>query len=164
MAIVVAACRARFRRLAADLEARATALPTSPPEAQGIPSGAILAFVDAVEREVAHPHGFVLLRRGTVVAEGYWAPYRAGEPHMQFSLAKTFTATAIGLLVAEGRLSVDDRVIELFPDRRRLRPHADLPLRRRPRARRAGAERLLRSDGARDAGGVRCLLNRRPEP
>jgi CubicO group peptidase (beta-lactamase class C family) len=85
-------------------------------EEHGIPSGAILAFVDAVEREVHHAHGFVLARRGAVVAEGYWQPYRAGQPHMQFSLAKSFTSTAVGLLVGEGRLSVDDGVLDLFPD------------------------------------------------
>src|SRR5918995_2141 len=83
-------------------------------EEHGIPSGAILAFVDAVEREVHHTHGFVLVRHGAVVAEGYWQPYRAGRPHMQFSLAKSFTATAVGLLVGEGRVSVDDRVLDLF--------------------------------------------------
>jgi CubicO group peptidase (beta-lactamase class C family) len=86
------------------------------PEEHGVPSGAVLAFVDAVEREVHRPHGFVLVRHGAAVAEGYWQPYRAGVPHMQFSLAKSFTSTAIGLLVGEGRLSVDDRVLDLVPD------------------------------------------------
>jgi CubicO group peptidase (beta-lactamase class C family) len=96
------------------------------PEQHGVPSRAILAFVDAVEREVDHLHGFVLMRHGAVVAEGYWQPYRAGQPHMQFSLAKSFTSTAIGLLVGEGRLSVDDGVLDLFPDPAPAMPSGNL--------------------------------------
>lgn len=94
----------------------AAALPRSTAEAQGVPSGAVAAFVDAAEAHGLELHGFVLLRRGAVVADGYWEPYRAATPHMLFSLAKSVTATAIGLLVAEGRLSIDDRVLGFFPD------------------------------------------------
>jgi CubicO group peptidase (beta-lactamase class C family) len=90
-------------------------LPSSP-EAQGIRSGAILAFVDALERGVQHAHSLLLVRRGALVAEGYWQPYGPDDPHMLFSLSKSFTSTAIGMLVAEGRLSVDDPVLGFFPD------------------------------------------------
>jgi CubicO group peptidase (beta-lactamase class C family) len=91
-------------------------LPPGTPEAQGIPSGAILAFLDAAERDTHHLHSLILLRRGQLVAEGYWEPYGAATPHMLFSLSKSFTSTAIGLLVGEGRLSVDDPVLGFFPD------------------------------------------------
>ena len=78
--------------------------PRTVPEAQGIPSRALLAFLDAVESDIRHLHSFILLRRGEVVAEGYWEPYGVADPHMLFSLSKSFTSTAIGMLVAEGRL------------------------------------------------------------
>ena len=91
-------------------------LPHTTPEAQGIPSTAIHAFVDAVERDVHHLHSLMLLRHGHVVAEGWWDPYTPGSPHMLFSLSKSFTATAIGLLVAEGQLSLDAPVLAFFPD------------------------------------------------
>lgn len=94
----------------------AAPLPRSAPEAQGIPSSAILAFVDAVDREIRDLHSFILLRRGAVVAEAYWEPYGPAYPHMLFSLSKSFTSSAIGMLVAEGRLSVDDHVLDYFPD------------------------------------------------
>ena len=58
----------------------------------------------------------MLLRHGQVVAEGWWAPYAPERPHMLFSLSKSFTSTAIGLAVAEGRLSVDDPVLSFFPE------------------------------------------------
>lgn len=88
----------------------------STPEAQGIPSSAILRFVEAADREIRHLHSVMVLRRGAVVAEGYWDPYRPTDPHMLFSLSKSFTSTAIGMLVAEGRLSVEDPVLGFFPD------------------------------------------------
>lgn len=91
-------------------------LPRSTPESEGIASSAILAFIDAAERELESLHSFMLLRHGAVVAEGWWEPYAAQHPHMLFSLSKSFTSTAVGLAVAEGRLSVDDRVLDFFPE------------------------------------------------
>jgi CubicO group peptidase (beta-lactamase class C family) len=58
----------------------------------------------------------MLLRHGQVVAEGWWAPYSPSKVHLLYSLSKSFTSTAIGLAVAEGRLSVDDPVVSFFPD------------------------------------------------
>jgi CubicO group peptidase (beta-lactamase class C family) len=91
-------------------------LPYAAPESQGIASSAILAFVEAAERTVDSLHSFMLLRHGHVLAEGWWAPYEAERPHLLFSLSKSFTSSAIGLAVAEGRLSVNDRVLSFFPD------------------------------------------------
>jgi len=50
----------------------------------------------------------MLVRHGQVVAEGWWGPYAADERHMLFSLSKSFTSTAVGLAVADGKLNVDD--------------------------------------------------------
>jgi CubicO group peptidase (beta-lactamase class C family) len=91
-------------------------LPRSTPEAQGIASSAILNFVKTVEQQIDALHSFMLLRHGQVVAEGWWSPYAANEPHILFSLSKSFTSTAVGLAVAEGRLTVDDQVIAFFPE------------------------------------------------
>src|SRR5262245_38947833 len=91
-------------------------LPRSAPEAQGILSSAILAFVEAAERNIHELHSFMLLRHGAVVAEGWWSPYAPDRPHMLFSLSKSFTSTAVGMAVAEGRLSVDDPVLSFFPE------------------------------------------------
>jgi CubicO group peptidase (beta-lactamase class C family) len=51
-----------------------------------------------------------------VLAEGWWTPYGPGHNHVLFSLSKSFTSTAFGLAVAEGRVSIDDLVLPLFPD------------------------------------------------
>ena len=95
---------------------RKLTLARSTPEAQGVSSSAIRSFVDAIEHQIQDLHSFMLMRHGHVIAEGWWAPYASELPHMLFSLSKSFTSTAIGLLVGEGRLSVDNKVISFFPD------------------------------------------------
>ncbi len=96
------------------------------PEAQGIPSSAILQFINAAEEQIQELHSFTLVRHGSVVAEGWWSPYAAELPHILFSLSKSFTSSAIGLAVAEGLLSVDDKVISFFPDETPANPSKNL--------------------------------------
>jgi CubicO group peptidase (beta-lactamase class C family) len=90
-------------------------LPRSTPEAQGVSSAGIRAFVEAADRQVIAMHSFMLVRHGKVVAEGWWKPEAANKPHVLWSLSKSFTSTAVGLAVAEGKLSVDDPVLKFFP-------------------------------------------------
>ncbi len=104
----------------------ASALPRSSPEAQGIPSSAILSFVEAADRMGDAVHSVMLLRHGHVVAAGWWSPYDAGTPHSLYSLSKSFTSTAVGLAVAEGKLSVDDEVLKFFPDDAPAAPSGNL--------------------------------------
>lgn len=91
-------------------------LPRSSPEAQGIASAAIREFIEAADQQVNAMNSFMLVRHGQVVAEGWWTPYSAEVPHVLYSLSKSFTSTAVGFAVSEGRLSVDDEVLKFFPD------------------------------------------------
>ena len=91
-------------------------LPRSSPEVQGISSSAILAFVEAADKDVQSLHSVMLLRHGHVVAEGWWAPYDAEARHALYSLSKSFTSTAVGIAIAEGKLSLDDEVLKFFPE------------------------------------------------
>ncbi|OFX43893.1 MAG: hypothetical protein A2X05_03475 [Bacteroidetes bacterium GWE2_41_25] len=50
-------------------------LPLSTPEAEGVSSAAVLAFVEAADKEANEIHSFMLLRHGNVIAEGWWKPY-----------------------------------------------------------------------------------------
>lgn len=68
----------------------------------------------------------MLVRHGSVIAEGWWAPYAAQLPHMLFSLSKSFTSTAIGMAVDEGLLTVDDLVLSFFPEEAPAKPDANL--------------------------------------
>ena len=92
-------------------------LPGSTPEAQGIPSAAILEFINAAEAVPDRAaHSVIIVRNGHAVAEGYWAPYAKDQPHELCSLSKSFTSTAVGFAVEEGLLGIDDRVVDFFPE------------------------------------------------
>jgi CubicO group peptidase (beta-lactamase class C family) len=95
-------------------------LPRSTPENQGVLSSAILGFLDAAKTSNLELHSLMLLRHGKVIAEGWWKPYAPELPHMLFSLSKSFTSSAIGLLVDAKKISLDDSVTSFFPN--------DLPL------------------------------------
>jgi CubicO group peptidase (beta-lactamase class C family) len=91
-------------------------LPRSTPEAQGVPSAAVLEFLETAASTIDRLHSLMLLRHGQVIAEGWWHPYAPDERHLLFSLSKSFTSTAVGFAVEEGLLSVDDSVVSLLPD------------------------------------------------
>ncbi len=91
-------------------------LPRSSPETQGISSGDVLSLVEALDTQVDTMNSFMLLRHGHVVAEGWWAPYGAESRHVLYSLTKSFTSTAVGIAIAEGYLSLHDRVVNFFPE------------------------------------------------
>jgi CubicO group peptidase (beta-lactamase class C family) len=103
-----------------------SALPRSTPEKQGISSAAILDFVEAAGRKIDAMHSFMLVRHGKVVAEGWWSPYGAQISHSMFSLSKSFTSTAVGLAIAEGKLSLDDPVLKFFPEDAPANPSVNL--------------------------------------
>ncbi len=130
--------------------------PRSAPEAQGISSSAILGFVDEAEQKLDALHSFMLVRHGQVVAEGWWGPYAADEPHMLFSLSKSFTSTAVGLAVADGKLKVDDPVLGFFPDEAPAQPSANLKAMR-------VRDLLTMSTGHHDEDDPRLSLYRRRE-
>ena len=91
-------------------------LPRSTPAEQGVAAAGISRFLDAVLGAGNELHSLMLLRHGHVVAEGWWEPYEPDGLHLLYSLSKSFTSTAIGLAVHEGRLSVDDLVTSFFPE------------------------------------------------
>jgi CubicO group peptidase (beta-lactamase class C family) len=91
-------------------------LPRSAPAEQGVSPAAILRFLEAIPAAHIEAHSFMLVRHGHVVAETWWAPYRRNAPHWLYSLSKSFTSTAVGFAVADGRLKVTDKVVDFFPD------------------------------------------------
>ena len=80
----------------------------------GLRASRLLAFIDRAE--AVGMHSFMLLRHGKVLTEGWWKPYAPQYPHMLYSLSKSFTSTAIGFAVQEGLITVEDRVMDFFPE------------------------------------------------
>ncbi len=101
-------------RTFADPPSRALPRATSP-ESAGVASSGIIDFLDAMEATKHELHSFMMLRHGSVIAEGWWAPYGRDYRHTLYSMSKSFTATAIGFAVTEGKLTVEDKVLSFFP-------------------------------------------------
>jgi CubicO group peptidase (beta-lactamase class C family) len=89
----------------------------SAPSAQGVDPLGLAAFVDRLEQDPAiEPHGLIVQRHGLRIAEGYWAPHDGRRSRLVYSLSKSFTGTALGLQLGEGRLTLDDLVVDHLPD------------------------------------------------
>jgi CubicO group peptidase (beta-lactamase class C family) len=86
------------------------------PESLGIPSSAILEWVDELGRIAPDFHSLMIVRHGRVAAEGWWAPNGPDLPHLLYSVSKSFTSTAVGLAISEGHFGLDDTVVSFFPD------------------------------------------------
>ena len=117
--------------LATAVAASAAELPRSTPEAQGVSSADLLAFIEALDAcgdaAVADGiHSVMLVRHGAVVAEGWWAPYTPQLRHQLYSLSKSFTSTAVGIAAAEGKLQINDPVLSFFPAEAPAEPSANL--------------------------------------
>lgn len=99
---------------------------TGTPESQGLPSLAVIDLIEAFAKHTPNMHSLLIARRGVTIAEGYYDPYSAEEPHMLFSLSKSFTSVAVLFAVQEGLVSLESRVIEVLKSRAPENPSENL--------------------------------------
>ena len=89
--------------------------PRRTPEEMGLSSRRIADFLQEIKD---HPqleiHGVMILRRGAVVCDAHFGAYKPCFWHAGHSLSKSVTATAIGMLIEEGRLSFDDKAVKIL--------------------------------------------------
>ena len=83
----------------------------------GVSYESINNFLDEIENRRIMIHGFALLRGDKIFAEGYYAPIHKDFLHRMYSTSKTYTSMAIGALIGEGKISLDDPVYKFFPDK-----------------------------------------------
>lgn len=76
--------------------------------------GEYLAAVEAAGQDL---HSIMIVKDGKVVKEHWMSEGAPDKLHILNSVSKTFTSTAVGLAIAEGRLSLSDKVVDLFPDK-----------------------------------------------
>ncbi len=91
-------------------------LPRAAPVDVGVPVSAVEAMLDELAARSLELHSLMVVRHGKVAAEGWWAPYTPDRVHLLYSLSKSFTSSAVGFCVAEGRFGLDDRIVDLLPD------------------------------------------------
>jgi CubicO group peptidase (beta-lactamase class C family) len=91
-------------------------LPEATPERHGLSTAAVLRLLDELEQSGLDPHALVIARHGQVLFRGAWQPWTEHTPSLVYSVSKTFTAIAIGLLESDGLIDVAapvDRYLDL---------------------------------------------------
>ncbi|MBK8447933.1 MAG: beta-lactamase family protein [Micropruina sp.] len=91
-------------------------MPRSTPSAQGVDARGLLGLLDALETPGHGTHSLMIARHGSVIAEGWWAPYASDRVHLGYSLSKSFTATTLGILAGRGVIDLDAPVLSYLVD------------------------------------------------
>lgn len=86
------------------------------PEELGFSSKAIRTNLQELTQAGVNWHSCIIIRNGIVAAECYRFPFKANQPHCMYSISKNITSIALGFAVSEGKLSLDARIIDLFPE------------------------------------------------
>ena len=87
------------------------------PEKKGVSSGRLLAMLRAIEKEKrTNVHSLLCLKGGEVICECSHPGYGVNIWHLSHSMSKTVTGMAIGMLVDDGKLTIDERICDLFPE------------------------------------------------
>ena len=87
------------------------------PESKGISSASIRTFVERLNKREINMHSVLMMRGDSIIYEGYWAPFNKDFNHRMYSVTKSFVSVAIGLCVEDGLISLDDKIIDHFPEK-----------------------------------------------
>ncbi|MEI6577991.1 MAG: serine hydrolase [Eubacteriales bacterium] len=86
------------------------------PEEAGVSSNVVADFIEDLKKSNIETHSIMILRHGKVAFESWSEPYEPDIPHTMYSVSKSFTSTAIGFAIEESLLSLQTRVIDMFPE------------------------------------------------
>ncbi len=90
---------------------------TVTPESVGLKSKYLEKFILGLEKRKIHMHSVLLCRGYDIFGEFYWAPFDADFCHRMYSQTKSYVSVAIGLLIEEGKLLIDDKIADYFPEK-----------------------------------------------
>lgn len=76
----------------------------------------IYKYYKELEKYNIENHGLLIMQGDETVFEEYAYPYCADMPHTLFSVTKSVVSTAAGFAIDEGLFSLDDKIIDLFPE------------------------------------------------
>lgn len=85
------------------------------PEEAGLSANNIVEFIDSVKERKINLHSFMLVRDGKIFTEAYYKPIDKQFCHRLYSASKSYVSLAVGLLVTEGKVSVQDKILTYFP-------------------------------------------------
>ena len=74
-------------------------------------------FFDQAAKDSMDIHSVMIVKEGSVIYSRWQSEGADTVPHVLHSVSKTFTATAVGLAIADGKMALTDKVIDFFPDK-----------------------------------------------
>ena len=86
------------------------------PESVGVSSVDVLDFYKTLDDYGLYTHSLLMSRGNNVLTETYYAPFNENTLHRIYSVSKSFVSIAIGLAYTEKLLSLDDKIIDYFPE------------------------------------------------
>ena len=92
----------------------------------GIDSQGVKDFLDACRKNGCELHQVLIIRDEKIAFETCYFPYQPQDKRHVYSISKSWTATAVGMAVAEGRFSLSDKVVSFFPEECPLHPDENL--------------------------------------
>ena len=87
------------------------------PEEAGVSSAQVAEFISLLNRCGFAIHNVIMMKGDKIFAEYYWKPFHKDFVHRMYSQTKTHAAIAIGFLEQEGKLSLDDKLVDIFRDK-----------------------------------------------
>ena len=87
------------------------------PEQAGISSKYVKKFVETLNRRGLVTHSVLMMKGNDIFAEYYWAPFTKDTCHRMYSETKSYMAVAIGLLIEDGKLSLNDKIVDFFTEK-----------------------------------------------
>lgn len=86
------------------------------PESVGVSSEKVLDFIKTLDDERFHNHSIIMAKGDKIFAECYYKPFNENFLHRMYSVSKSFVAIAVGMAMTEGILSLDDVIVDYFPE------------------------------------------------
>lgn len=95
---------------------KSSEIPTDLPENQGISSADIADFLEELNADqTLNMHNVVIARNGKIVCEAYFGAHKRGIWKATFSACKSVVSIAIGMLIDEGKLTLETKLVDIFP-------------------------------------------------
>ena len=109
MLMTFTACKNRVKQTAEVIDLPRTETPDSVAKAMD-------GFFQAAADVSMDIHSVMIVKDGNVIYSHWQSEGADSVPHVLHSVSKTFTATAVGLAIADGKMALTDKVIDYFPD------------------------------------------------
>lgn len=87
------------------------------PEEAGVKSSNVLQFLQSLEDSGVAMHSVLISRGDKLFCEAYWSPFTRDDNHRMYSQTKSYVGIAISQLASEGKINLDDKIIDYFPEK-----------------------------------------------